>query len=64
LNQQISRSKSQTNSDVQTYVDQRAAKIEELAKLTSTSTSTNDDGSINLFIDGSNVVRINHIQAN
>ncbi|HPD32943.1 MAG TPA: flagellar hook-associated protein FlgK [Candidatus Kapabacteria bacterium] len=56
LNQQISRSKSQTNSDVQTYVDQRATKIEELAKLTSVTTTTNDDGSVNLFIDGSNVV--------
>lgn len=56
LNQQISRSKAQTNSDIQTYVDQRAIKIEELAKLTSATVSSNDDGSVNVFIDGSNVV--------
>ena len=56
LNQQISRSKSQTNSDIQTYVDQRSTKIEELSKLAQVSVSANEDGSVNLFIDGANVV--------
>ncbi len=56
LNSQISRSKAQTNSDIQTYVDQRSLKIEELSQIASVSTARNDDGSVNVFIDGANVV--------
>ncbi len=56
LNNNIVTSSAQTNNAAHTYIDERAAKIEELSKMFSVNVAYNEDGSANLFINGSNII--------
>ena len=56
LNKSIVNSKAQTNSEAQTLVDKRANKLEELSNLFGINVSYNDDGTANVFVNGSNII--------
>lgn len=56
LNKSIVNSKVQTNSEAQTLVDKRANKLEELSNLFGINVSYNDDGTANVFVNGSNII--------
>lgn len=56
LNKSIVNSKAQTNSEAQTLVDKRATKLEELSNLFGINVSYNDDGTANVFVNGSNII--------
>lgn len=56
LNKSIVNSKAQTNSEAQTLVDKRAQKLEELSGLFNINVTYNDDGTANVFVNGSNII--------
>jgi Flagellar hook-associated protein len=56
LNKSIVNSKAQTNSEAQTLVDKRATKLEELSNLFGINVSYNEDGTANVFVNGTNII--------
>jgi flagellar hook-associated protein 1 len=56
LNAQISNGNARGNTDTQSLVDRREAKLEELAEMMNVNVTSGKAGSINLFINGINVV--------
>ncbi len=56
LNSSIAATKNSQGDEVQSYVDEREKKLEELSKLININTGTNDDGTVNVFVNGINFV--------
>lgn len=56
LNQNITNSKGVTTNEAQTYVDQRALLLEELSENMNVTISFNDNGSVNVFTNGINLI--------
>lgn len=56
LNTQITSAAAVTESDAQTMIDQRAYALEELSKLAGVTTSTEDTGMVNVYINGNNII--------
>ena len=56
LNKNIAVSKSQTGTQAQTYIDEREKNLEELSQLVGISVTQEDDGQINAYINGVNVI--------
>lgn len=56
LNKNISNSKSISQIESQTYVDQRELKLEELSELTGVTVTFENDGSANVFMNGMNII--------
>ncbi|MDQ1265275.1 MAG: Flagellar hook-associated protein 1 [Bacteroidota bacterium] len=56
LNKSISMSKSETGVSAQTLVDQRELKLEELSKISFVTVGNNDNGSVNVFMNGINII--------
>ncbi len=56
LNKQSASSKASVSVEAQTFVDQRENALEALAKLTGANVTHEDNGQVNVFINGSNVV--------
>lgn len=59
LNNQILRSGNNSTSESQSLIDERANRLEDLSKLIDTKIGTNDDGSINVFVNGMNLLTSN-----
>jgi len=59
LNNQILRSGNSSTSESQTLIDERANRLEDLSKSIDTKIGTNDDGSINVFVNGMNLLTSN-----
>ncbi len=59
LNKSVSGGKSLASSDAQTMVDNRELKLEELTKLGNVNVTQNTDGTVNVFMNGMNVVTSN-----
>lgn len=56
LNRSIVNSNAQTNSEAQTLIDKRALKLEELSNLFGINVSYNEDGTANVFVNGTNLI--------
>lgn len=56
LNKNIANSKSVTQNEVQTYVDQRELKLEELSKLAGITVTYEDNGAANVFMNGISLI--------
>jgi len=56
LNKSIANSKTLSQTEAQTYVDQRQLKLEELSKLAGVTVSFEQDGSANVFLNGMNLI--------
>ncbi|MGQ9818537.1 MAG: flagellar hook-associated protein FlgK [Candidatus Kapaibacteriales bacterium] len=56
LNYKIASNKSKIDGESQSYVDQRAQKLEELSKLLDINVTNGDFGTINVFVNGLNLV--------
>jgi flagellar hook-associated protein 1 FlgK len=56
LNTNLLQSKASDNGEFQTYIDQRANKFEELSKYIDITVGKNDDGSANIFVNGTNIL--------
>jgi|YNPMSStandDraft_1061717.scaffolds.fasta_scaffold00008_7 flagellar hook-associated protein 1 FlgK len=56
LNKNIANSKTISQTEAQTYVDQRQLKLEELSKLAGVSVTFEQDGSANVFLNGINLI--------
>lgn len=56
LNRSIVNSKAQTNSEAQTLIDKRALKLEDLSNLFGINVAYNDDGTANVFVNGTNII--------
>ncbi len=56
LNRSIGLSKAETSIEAQTYVDEREVKLEALSKFAGINLGTNDNGSVNVFMNGINVI--------
>ncbi len=56
LNVKIVSAKAQTGTDIQSFIDKRVEKLENLSSLVGIHTTSNDSGSINVFVNGINVV--------
>jgi len=56
LNMSIATSKVPTNIETQSLIDKRAGKIEELSEIFGINVSYNDDGTANIFVNGTNIV--------
>jgi len=56
LNSKIASAKVVTDSDVQSFIDKREEKLEELAKVAGINVTKSDAGTVNVFINGINVV--------
>ncbi|HRP02076.1 MAG TPA: flagellar hook-associated protein FlgK [Candidatus Kapabacteria bacterium] len=59
LNSQILRSGNNATSESQSLIDERANRLEDLSKLIDTKIGTNDDGSVNVFVNGMNILTAN-----
>jgi flagellar hook-associated protein 1 FlgK len=59
LNNQILRSGNNSTSESQSLIDERANRLEDLSKLIDTKIGSNDDGSINVFVNGMNLLTSN-----
>lgn len=59
LNTQILRSGNNATSESQSLIDERAIRLEDLSKLIDTKIGTNDDGSVNIFVNGMNLLTSN-----
>lgn len=56
FNRSIVNSKAQTNSEAQTLIDKRALKLEELSNLFGINVAYNEDGTANVFVNGTNLI--------
>ncbi|OGV19296.1 MAG: flagellar hook-associated protein FlgK, partial [Ignavibacteria bacterium RIFOXYC2_FULL_35_21] len=56
LNQKVYSSYSLPGGDAQTYIDQRELKLEELSKIAGITVTQSDYGSVNVFINGKNII--------
>ncbi len=56
LNKNIANTKSQAQNESQTYVDQRALKLEELSQIAGVNVTFEQDGSTNVFLNGMNLI--------
>lgn len=56
FNRSIVDSKAQTNSEAQTLIDKRALKLEELSNLFGINVAYNEDGTANVFVNGTNLI--------
>ncbi len=56
LNRSIGLTKAETSIEAQTYVDEREVKLEKLSKYANIHLGTNDNGSVNVFMNGINVI--------
>lgn len=56
LNKNIANSKTISQTEAQTYVDQRQLKLEELSKLAGVSVTFEQDGTANVFLNGINLI--------
>lgn len=59
LNKQVVATKSQTGADTQTLIDQRETAIEELSKTLGVSVTQADNGAVNVYVNGINIVTNN-----
>ncbi len=67
LNKNIANSKSISQNEAQTYVDQRELRLEELSELAGVTVTFENDGSSNVFLNGMNIVTgssFNKLEAN
>jgi flagellar hook-associated protein 1 FlgK len=56
LNTSIVQTKASVNGESQSYIDQRANKLEELSKYIDITVGKNNDGSANIFVNGTNLL--------